>query len=133
MKILVTGAAGYIGSVTVEMLVARGDQVVVYDNLVKGHRGAVDPGATFVQGDLLAVSLRYFNAAGASTRYGEVHDPETHVIPIILQVALGQREFIPIFGADYPTPDGTNIRDYIHVLDLAEAHLLALDYLVRGG
>lgn len=73
-------------------------------------------------------ALRYFNAAGASTRadIGEDHDPESHLIPIVLQVALGQREKISIFGDDYPTPDGTCIRDYIHVDDLAEAHLLAL-------
>ncbi len=242
MKILVTGGAGYIGSVTVERLVAQGHSVVVYDNLVKGHRAAVAPGATLVVGDLLDtpalvatlrehaseavihfaayslvgesmadpgryfrnnvagsisvanalaeagvhalvfsstaavygepeqqpiledaalaptnaygaskltfeqllpwytrayglryVSLRYFNAAGASERYGEVHDPETHLIPIVLGVALGQRAAIEIYGDDYPTPDGTNIRDYIHVIDLAEAHLLALQHLTRGG
>src|SRR5205085_8214388 len=79
------------------------------------------------------VSLRYFNAAGASGKYGEVHDPETHLIPIVLQAALGQRPHVPILGGDYPTPDGTAIRDYIHVIDLAEAHLLALDWLAGGG
>ena len=71
-------------------------------------------------------SLRYFNAAGAAGDLGEAHDPETHLIPLILQVALGKRSEISIFGADYPTPDGTCVRDYIHVLDLAQAHLLAL-------
>jgi UDP-glucose 4-epimerase len=242
MNILVTGGAGYIGSVAVEMLIARGDHVVVYDNLIKGHRAAVHPAAVFAKGDLLdtaelaatlgehrieavmhfaafslvaesmtnpakyfrnnvagsvslgdamaavgvrnlvfsstaavygepetmpireadplqptnaygagklafesllpwyerghgikSVSLRYFNAAGASDSYGESHTPETHLIPIVLQVALGQREYIAINGDDYPTPDGTNVRDYIHVLDLARAHLLAVDYLAGGG
>lgn len=81
------------------------------------------------------VSLRYFNAAGAhpSGKIGEDHDPETHLIPLILQVALGKRESISIFGGDYPTPDGTCIRDYIHVCDLADAHLLAVDHLIQGG
>jgi len=78
-------------------------------------------------------SLRYFNAAGASEKFGEVHDPETHVIPLVLQVALGQRQQVQIFGDDYPTPDGTAIRDYIHVIDLAKAHLLALNWLAAGG
>lgn len=242
MIVLVTGGAGYIGSVAVEMLADQGHSVVVYDNLVKGHKGAVDPRATFVEGDLsdlvllektlkehnvdavmhfaahslvgesmenalkyfsnndsagltLAdamvragtkmlvfsssaatygmpdtvpiketdtttpinpygeskliyermlrwldevqgikyVSLRYFNAAGASEKYGEEHDPETHIIPIVLQVALGQRPFVQIYGDDYPTPDGTAIRDYIHVVDLAQAHLLALEWLAEGG
>ena len=242
MKILVTGGAGYIGSIAVEMLVERGETVVVYDNLVKGHRAAVHPGAHFVEGDLLdsatllatlreheieavmhfaayslvgesmtnpgkyfrnnvtgslnladamvqaevrwlvfsstaavygeprqipiaeddpheptnaygasklafetllpwyerahglkCIALRYFNAAGASARYGEVHDPESHLIPLVLRVAQGQREFAEIFGADYPTPDGTNVRDYIHVEDLADAHLRALAHLAAGG
>ncbi|MCS7459522.1 UDP-glucose 4-epimerase GalE [Paenibacillus doosanensis] len=81
------------------------------------------------------VSLRYFNAAGAheSGRIGEDHSPETHLIPIILQVALGQREHISIFGEDYATPDGTCIRDYIHVTDLADAHILAVEKLRKGG
>jgi UDP-glucose 4-epimerase len=79
------------------------------------------------------VTLRYFNAAGASEKYGEVHDPETHLIPLVLQAALGQRPAAQIFGDDYPTPDGTAIRDYIHVIDLANAHLLALDWLSAGG
>ena len=242
MRVLVTGGAGYIGSVAVEMLADGGHTVVVYDNLVKGHAGAVDQRATFVEGDLadqalleetlrdnridsvmhfaahslvgesmedpgkyfdnnvsaslilakamvrtgvgilvfsstaatygmpestpiretdprvpinpygeskLAfermlrwfdeahglryVSLRYFNAAGASEKYGEVHDPETHLIPIVLQVALGQRPYVQIYGDDYPTEDGTAIRDYIHVIDLSQAHLLALKWLAEGG
>jgi len=81
------------------------------------------------------VSLRYFNAAGADPqgRIGESHDPETHLIPLVLQTALGRRSEIQIFGTDYPTSDGTCIRDYIHVSDLAEAHVLALSYLIAGG
>ena len=81
------------------------------------------------------VALRYFNACGAhaSGKIGEAHNPETHLIPLILQVPNGQREKISIFGDDYPTPDGTCIRDYIHVTDLAQAHILALDYLLNGG
>jgi len=80
-------------------------------------------------------SLRYFNAAGADPdgEVGELHDPETHLIPLILDVASGKREDIKIFGTDYDTPDGTCIRDYIHVTDLAEAHILALEYLQNGG
>lgn len=241
-RVLVTGGAGYIGSVAVERLLDAGHGVVVYDNLIKGHSGAVDPRAVFVEGDLLDVglledtlqghridavmhfaahslvgesmqdpgkyftnnvsasigladamlkvgvkvlvfsssaatygipesapvtedeptgpinpygesklafermlkwydqanglkfvSLRYFNAAGASAKYGEVHDPETHLIPIVLQTALGQRPAVSIFGDDYPTRDGTAIRDYIHVIDLADAHLLALEWLAEGG
>ncbi|MFM7583251.1 MAG: UDP-glucose 4-epimerase GalE, partial [Caldilinea sp.] len=228
MKVLVTGGAGYIGSITVEQLILAGDQVVVFDNLYQGHRSAVHPEATFVQGDLkdrtaidAALSahrpeaimhfashtlvgesmqkpflyladnltnglnllqsalehgvkrfllsstanlfdqpermpideterivpgspygeskyilerllawldrtqglhyacLRYFNACGASAERGEHHDPETHIIPLILQVALGQRQEFTIFGDDYPTPDGTCVRDYVHVIDLA--------------
>lgn len=78
-------------------------------------------------------ALRYFNAAGCGLGLGEDHDPETHLIPLVLQVALGQREQITIYGDDYDTPDGTCIRDYIHVLDLASAHILALDALERGS
>ncbi|MFN2289820.1 MAG: UDP-glucose 4-epimerase GalE [Anaerolineae bacterium] len=242
MHILVTGGAGYIGSVVVEELVRRGDQVTVYDNLSQGHRAAVHPEAAFVQGDLadqdvlnslLAdqefdavmhfasntlvgesmqkpfkylgdnvtnglnllramvdhgvkrfilsstanlfdrparipideteaivpgspygeskfilertlywldrvqvlryAALRYFNAAGASRERGEDHDPETHLIPLILQVALGQRDHIVVFGSDYPTRDGTCVRDYIHIVDLAQAHILALDALDEGS
>lgn len=81
------------------------------------------------------VSLRYFNASGASEdgSIGEDHHPESHLIPLILQVPLGKRDHITIFGTDYPTPDGTCIRDYIHVLDLADAHICALNYLRGGG
>jgi len=238
MRVLVTGGAGYIGSVVTEELVKDGHQVVVYDNLSKGHRGAVVDAAAFVEGDLLDAdklrqtlndnrtdavihmaafslvgesvekpakyyqnnvvaglvlldtmrdcgvsrivfsstaatygepekqpivesdptnptnpygesklaferamhwyekayglryaSLRYFNAAGASEKCGEDHDPETHIIPITLQAATGKRSHVEIFGDDYPTPDGTCIRDYIHVIDLARAHILALDVL----
>jgi len=84
--------------------------------------------------DLNSISLRYFNAAGADPegKIGEDHKPETHLIPLVLQTALGQREFIEIFGCDYPTPDGTCIRDYIHIADLAGAHLMALEKLLAG-
>jgi UDP-glucose 4-epimerase len=238
MRVLVTGGAGYIGSVVTEELVKDDHEVVVYDNLSKGHRGAVVDGADFVEGDLLEAdklrqtlkdkrtdavihmaasslvgesvenpakyyhnnvvaglvlldamrdcgvsrivfsstaatygepesqpifesaptnptntygetklaferamhwyerahglryaSLRYFNAAGASEKCGEDHDPETHIIPITLQAATGKRPHVEIFGDDYPTSDGTCIRDYIHVIDLARAHILALDVL----
>ncbi|MFD6249162.1 UDP-glucose 4-epimerase GalE [Streptomyces roseolus] len=81
---------------------------------------------------LAAASLRYFNVAGAYGGLGERHDPESHLIPLVLQVALGRREAISVYGDDYPTPDGTCVRDYIHVADLAEAHLLALDAMTRG-
>jgi UDP-glucose 4-epimerase len=82
-----------------------------------------------------SVRFRYFNAAGANPQglLGEDHDPETHLIPLVLQTALGKRESISIFGTDYPTPDGTCIRDYIHVNDLADAHVLGLEYLLNGG
>ena len=242
MSVLVTGGAGYIGSVAVEHLCDAGHHVVVYDNLYKGHKGAVDPRAHFVEGDLADLPLleetlraykvdavmhfaahslvgesmenpvKYFDnnvsaslnlveameqvgvqhtrlffvcghlwnaqrqyhqrnrSAGADQplrrvkadvranaamvrfaqrleirfttlfqrcrslgKYGEVHDPETHLIPIVLQVALGQRPFVQIFGDDYPTPDGTAVRDYIHVIDLANAHSLALNWLSNGG
>jgi len=242
MKILVTGGAGYIGSITVERLIKAGAEVVVFDNLYQGHQDAVHPDAVFVQGDLAdkaavdaaisahkpdgimhfasytlvgesvekpflylrdnitnglnlveaAVShgvkgfilsstanlfddpermpideeerivpgspygeskfilerylhwmdrlydmryccLRYFNACGATETRGEDHDPETHLIPLVLEVALGQREKIVIFGDDYDTPDGTCVRDYIHVVDLAEAHILAMREILNGG
>src|SRR4051812_25504971 len=79
-----------------------------------------------------AISLRYFNAAGATPRCRERHDPETHLIPLVLQAALGVRPEVTVFGADYPTPDGTCVRDYIHVSDLSRAHVLALEALARG-
>lgn len=249
MKILVTGGAGYIGSHVVASLIAKGHEVVVYDNLFAGFRAAVHPDATFVKGDLLNMqqlgdffesqarkdlppfdgvmhfashiqvgesmkkpfkylrdnifatvnlleattqhgvnrfilsstanlyddpkrmpideteelipgsiygetkyagerllmwtervcglkyaALRYFNASGAHPdgHIGEAHDPETHLIPLVLQVALGQRERISIFGTDYDTPDGTAIRDYVHVMDLADAHILAMQALEDG-
>ncbi len=79
--------------------------------------------------DLRYAALRYFNAAGATQERGEDHDPETHLIPLVLQVALGQRDKLTVFGDDYPTPDGTCVRDYIHIADLADAHILALKSL----
>jgi UDP-glucose 4-epimerase len=78
-------------------------------------------------------SLRYFNAAGAAGQNGEAHDPETHLIPLVLQVALGKRKTIAIYGSDYPTHDGTCVRDYIHILDLAHAHVLALEALGKSS
>jgi UDP-glucose 4-epimerase len=86
-------------------------------------------------GRLRYAALRYFNACGAhpSGVIGEAHDPESHLIPLVLQTAAGVREKISIFGDDYPTRDGTCVRDYIHVSDLAAAHILALDYLAQGG
>ncbi|MEU8659452.1 UDP-glucose 4-epimerase GalE [Actinoplanes philippinensis] len=243
MKLLVTGGAGYVGSVTSRLLLDAGHEVVVLDNLRTGFREAVAPDATFVQADiadtaqvltpdagfdavlhfagliaagesmakpelywhenvvkslalldairaakvprvifsstaavygnpvelpitesaikaptstygstkltfdlaltseafahgLAAVSLRYFNVAGAyiaeDHEIGERHDPETHLIPITLQVAAGKREKLQLFGDDYPTVDGTCVRDYIHVEDLARAHLLALGATVAG-
>ncbi len=82
---------------------------------------------------LAAVSLRYFNVAGAALQRGERHQPETHLIPLLLEVALGERETLTVYGTDYPTADGTCIRDYIHVDDLATAHLLALEATARAG
>lgn len=85
--------------------------------------------------DLKSVSFRYFNAAGADPNglLGEDHNPETHLLPLVLMTALGKRESVAIFGTDYPTRDGTCIRDYIHVCDLADAHVLGLEYLLNGG
>jgi UDP-glucose 4-epimerase len=245
MKLLVTGGAGYIGSIVTRRLLAKGHEVVVFDNLQTGHREAVPAGARLQLGDLReresialvvregvdgtpfdgvlhfgalslvgqsvehpelyyrtnvggslnlleaivaagvprlvfsstaatygqpeevpiretaaprptnpygasklavdnmvggfcaahglgAVSLRYFNVAGASGGAGEDHQPETHLIPNVLKVALGQSEHVNIFGSDYPTPDGSAVRDYIHIEDLAAAHLLALEAASAG-
>lgn len=238
MKLLVTGGAGYVGSVCAARLLEAGHEVVVLDDLTTGHADAVPEGARFIHGEigetigrvladgcdgvlhfaakslvgesmvdpakywhgnvgitlrlldamlaygvgrlvfsstaatygepeevpipetaptrptntygatklaidhaitsyaaahgLAATSLRYFNVAGAHDRFGERHATETHLIPIVLQVALGQREQIQIYGDDYPTEDGTCVRDYIHVTDLADAHLLALGHAAPG-
>lgn len=242
MPILLTGGAGYIGSVTLAALVQRSEPVVVLDNLSRGNRGAIGTNVCFYNGDvgdsdlvqrivrkhgidscihfaayayvdesvknprlyfennvnqgirllqvlietgvsrfvfssscatygeprflpiseehpqypsspygwsklimeralesysapygLQFVALRFFNAAGATGTHGEYHVPETHLIPNALAAACGRREYLSIFGSEYPTPDGTAMRDYIHVTDLAHAHILALDYLHRGG
>ncbi|HEY0765911.1 MAG TPA: UDP-glucose 4-epimerase GalE [Pyrinomonadaceae bacterium] len=242
MTILITGGAGYIGSVTTELLRARGEQVVVLDNLSRGHRDAVAPEIPFYEGNigdrelvtrivsehnidacvhfaafayvgesvaqpalyyennvaqginllsalvtagvrqivfsstcatygepqqipidethpqlptnpygwsklfveriladydaaykLKFVALRYFNASGATPERGERHDPEPHLIPLVLKTAQKEIDHVTVFGNDYPTTDGTCVRDYIHVSDLAEAHALALDYLRDGG
>ncbi|UVS77936.1 UDP-glucose 4-epimerase GalE [Actinokineospora sp. UTMC 2448] len=239
MKLLVTGGAGYVGSVCAARLVEAGHEVVVVDDLSTGHEDAVPDGARFVRADigdaapsllaegfdgvlhfaakslvgesmqdpakywsgnvvtslklldamraagtprlvfsstaatygepdavpipetaptrptntygatklaidhaitsyaaahgLAAVSLRYFNVAGAYGRYGERHTTETHLIPIVLQVASGKREKLSIYGDDYPTADGTCVRDYIHVVDLADAHQLALEHAETGS
>lgn len=241
MNVLVTGGAGYVGSITSEALLARGHRVVVVDDLRTGHRDAVPDGAAFVLADVAdaelvgyaleehgveavlhfaasslvgesmqapldyfdnnvtgalrlwrtalrhgvrrvvvsstaalygtpdavpipetarlapesvygetklqlertlqwlaatsgvgSVALRYFNAAGASAARGEDHRPESHLIPLVLQVAAGTRASISVFGDDYPTADGTAVRDYIHVEDLAAAHVLALEAIVPG-
>jgi UDP-glucose 4-epimerase len=240
VRLLVTGGAGYIGSIVASHLLAAGHEVVVLDNLRQGHREAVPEGARLVVADLLdrddvravtgegfdgvlhfaalalvgesvshperyyrtnvggtlnlleamvdagigrlvfsstcavygqpdevpiseqapprplnaygasklavdmmighlclahgigAVSLRYFNVAGASGHLGEDHDPETHLIPNILRAAMGANPYVEIYGTDYPTPDGTAIRDYIHIDDLSAAHLLALDGAREG-
>ena len=242
MRILVTGGAGYIGSVTTEVLCDRGDTVIVYDDLSCGHRAAVDPRATFVEGNLHdtdrvqaalsghgveavmhlaayalvgesvtdpgkyyrnnvmggvslleatqragvrrfvfsstcaifgqparmpieeddpkaplnpygatklafegaldayeraygihSICLRYFNAAGATRHYGEDHAPETHLIPNLLKVALGQLPHAVLHGSEYPTRDGTCVRDYVHIRDLADAHARALDAVGSGS
>ena len=242
MNVLVTGAAGYIGSIVTEQLLWEGYRVIALDNLQQGHREAVAPEATFIEADLAdsqaldmvfrhysieavmhlaaetvveysmsdpgrffrtnvvygvdlldtmlrhnvnklifsstaavygepeaipveethllrpvnaygesklmfehilhwygqayglkSISLRYFNAAGASERYGGDQRPETHLIPIVLKVALGQSDRVSIFGTDYDTRDGSCIRDYVHVLDIAAAHLLSLECLDNPG
>jgi UDP-glucose 4-epimerase len=100
-----------------------GASKLAVDHMISGEAAAHGLGA---------VSLRYFNVAGAHGAQGERHDPESHLIPLVLQVAQGRREAISVYGDDYPTPDGTCVRDYIHVADLAEAHLLALDAATPG-
>src|SRR5438105_519923 len=125
-RVLVTGGAGYIGSVVVEQLLARGHVPIVLDDLSTGHRAAIAQGVA-------SISLRYFNAAGASERCGEDHEPETHLIPNVLRVAQGRAPALEVYGTDYPTPDGTAVRDYIHVLDLADAHIRALDAELDGA
>ncbi|WP_338672301.1 UDP-glucose 4-epimerase GalE [Streptomyces sp. SCSIO 30461] len=100
-----------------------GASKLAVDQMISGHCAAYGLGAA---------SLRYFNVAGAYGDCGERHDPESHLIPLVLQVALGTRAAISVYGDDYPTPDGTCVRDYIHVADLAEAHLLAMDRIATG-
>lgn len=162
MRILITGGAGYIGSHMVKMLARRGHAPVTFDDLSTGNRAAVIAGefelgslgdrarlaevfkkhafdavmhfAAFVQvGE--SVALRYFNAAEADPEgeLGPRHEPITHLIPIVLQAACGRRPLVEIYGNDYPTPDGTGVRDYIHVWDLCDAHLAALEHLAQGG
>jgi UDP-glucose 4-epimerase len=101
-----------------------GDSKLVFESMLKWYSGAYK---------MRYVSLRYFNAAGADGGCGEDHNPESHLIPLVLQVALGKRKKVTIFGDDYPTPDGTCIRDYIHVKDLADAHVKALEHLAVTG
>ncbi|NJP46220.1 UDP-glucose 4-epimerase GalE [Actinacidiphila epipremni] len=110
------------------------DAVTAPTNPYGATKLAVDHmiGAECAAHGLAAVSLRYFNVAGAYGGQGERHDPESHLIPLVLQVAQGRRDAIAVYGDDYPTPDGTCVRDYIHVADLAEAHLLALDHAAVG-
>ena len=242
MKVFVTGGAGYIGSVTTELLLDQGYETMVFDNLERGHKQAIDPRASFVKGDLRVpdsilsamssfrpdaiihfaayalvgesmdqphmyfknnvsgainlasamleydvqkivfsstcatygqpevvpitedtpqrptnpygesklmfekiltwfagrhgiepVFLRYFNACGASEKFGEDHDPETHIIPNVLKTALTDDGVVSIHGNDYETPDGTCIRDYIHILDLADAHIKSLKNGINGA
>jgi UDP-glucose 4-epimerase len=242
VAILVTGGAGYIGSVTTARLLANGEEIVVLDDLIRGHRAALEVGAPFYHGrvgdgalleritqehkidscihfaalayvgesvakpaayfennveqgvslmrslldkgvrhfvfssscatygepaetpireqtpqwptnpygwskllmerlldsydhayGLRFVALRYFNACGATARHGEHHEPESHLVPNVLAACAGHKSNVSIFGTDYPTPDGTAIRDYIHVSDLADAHIRSLTYLRKGG
>src|ERR671912_970131 len=162
MRVLVAGGAGYIGSVvTAALLAARraaGCRRIVFSstaatygepesvpiredaptrptNTYGASKLAVDHMLTSyaVAHGFAAVSLRYFNVAGAAYGLGERHATETHLIPLALQVATGQRASLTIYGDDYPTPDGTCVRDYIHVQDLARAHVLALGALDRAA
>jgi UDP-glucose 4-epimerase len=102
---------------------AYGETKLAYEGALRWYSGAYG---------LRSISLRYFNAAGATARCRERHDPETHLVPLVLQAALGKIAEVTVFGDDYPTPDGTCVRDYVHVADLARAHVLALDALAGG-
>src|SRR5437899_217201 len=124
MKIFVVGGAGYIGSVCSELLLNEGHEVAIFDNLSEGHRGAVDSRTRFIEGEL---ADRHQIQAALST-----HRPDAHLIPAVLQVALAEKPNVDIYGTDYDTPDGTCIRDYIHILDLANAHILALGEAASG-
>jgi len=101
-----------------------GETKLMFEHILKWYAAAYD---------WTVVAFRYFNACGGTEEWGERHEPETHIIPLLLQAASGRREYFQIFGTDYPTPDGTCLRDYVHVLDIAEAHLLALQKMGRGG
>jgi len=134
LNILVVGGAGYIGSHRVKTLVEAGHVTTVFDSLVTGHRDAVHLAAEFVSGDISDRPLiDWLLARNFDGSLGEGHDPETHLIPLALQAAARKRPAIEIYGDDYDTPDGTCIRDHVHLDDLCAAHLLALDHLVTGG
>src|SRR5205807_1549631 len=154
LSVLVIGGAGYIGSHAAHALKRKGYEVIIYDNLSTGHTSLADEtprlpvnpyGASKLAFEhaleaydraygLRFVSFRYFNASGADEtgQIGEIHNPETHLIPAAFEAIHGERGVLEIYGDDYPTPDGTCIRDYIHVNDLAEAHVLGLEHL-HGG
>src|SRR6266581_562076 len=169
LNVLVTGAAGYIGSICAEVLLAGG--VNLLDVMLRhGVKKLIFSSTAATYGEpkvvpipedhpknpinpygkskllfeqiladyaadtgLQYISLRYFNAAGASAERGEAHHPETHLIPRVLDAALGVLPHLDVFGTDYPTPDGTCVRDYVHVLDIADAHVLALEALDRAA
>lgn len=103
---------------------AYGESKLVFEQILKWYASAYD---------WSVVAFRYFNACGGAEHWGERHDPETHIIPLLLQTASGRRQFFEIYGTDYPTPDGTCLRDYVHVMDIAEAHILALQKLQSPG
>lgn len=152
MAVLLCGGAGYIGSHVNQYLASKGIDTIVLDNLVYGHREAVGQ-EIFIKGDLAnppeirqvfeeypIEAVLHFAAyayvgesvADPDGRIGESHTPETHLIPLVLKAASGERGTVKVFGTDYDTPDGSCIRDYIHVCDLAQAHYLALKYLLDG-